>query len=126
MCDHDNGLAQILVQLAQHLQDDFRVFGIEVARGFVSEENFRLIDDRPRDGYALLLTAGKFRGLVMQAACQAEHLRYHVETMGIEPVAMNKLGDGDIAFGRQGRKQVESLKDEADFVAAQFGAGGVA
>src|SRR5207249_8780598 len=66
VCDHDNGLAQILVQLAQHLQDDFRVFGIEVARGFVSEENFRLIDDRPRDGYALLLTAGKFRGLVMQ------------------------------------------------------------
>src|SRR5258708_2721284 len=43
-----------------------------------------------------------------------------------ESVAMNKLRDGDIALGRQGGEQIETLKDEADFVAAQFGARGVA
>ena len=39
---------------------------------------------------------------------------------------MNKLRDGDIPFGRQRGEQIETLEDEADFVAAQFGARGVA
>ncbi len=39
---------------------------------------------------------------------------------------MNELRYGDISFGRQCRKQIESLEDEADLVAAQFGARGVA
>ena len=57
----------------------------------------------------------------MQASRQPEHLRDDVEAVRIEPVTMNKLRDGDISFGRQSREQIESLKDEADLVAAQFG-----
>src|SRR6266851_2036784 len=124
--DHDDGLAQIFIQLPQHLQHDFRVFRIQVSCGFIGEENLRLIDDRPRDGHALLLTAGKLRGLVMKTSRQTEHLRYDIEAVRVESVAMNKLRDGDIALGRQGGEQIETLKDEADFVAAQFGARGVA
>ena len=62
----------------------------------------------------------------MKTSCQAKHLGYDIEAMRVETIAMNKLGDGDIPFGRQSGKQIETLKDEADFVAAQFGAGGVA
>ena len=94
---------------------------LPVSRGLVREENLRLIDDRPRDGYALLLAAGEFRGFVVQTPCQTEHLRHNIEAVRVESVAMNKLRDGDIPFGRQSREQIESLKDEADLVAAQFG-----
>ena len=62
----------------------------------------------------------------MKSSRQAEHLRYNVEAMGIETVPMNKLRDGDVPFGCQRREQIEALKDEADFVAAQFGACGIA
>src|SRR6267143_1552454 len=124
--DHDDGLAQIFVQLPQHLQHDFRVFRIQISRGLVGEENLRLIDDRARDGHALLFAAGEFRGLVMKAPRQTEHLRYDIEAMRVESVAMNKLRNGDIALGRERGEQIETLKDEADFVAAQFGARGVA
>jgi hypothetical protein len=46
--------------------------------------------------------------------------------MRIEAISMDELGDGDVAFGAERRKQIETLKDEADFVAAQAGALGVA
>src|SRR5260370_10182210 len=62
----------------------------------------------------------------MKTSRQAEHLRYNVEAMRIETVAMNKLCDGDIAFGCQRREQIETLKDEADFVSVQFCSRGIA
>src|SRR5260370_22277141 len=61
----------------------------------------------------------------MKTARQAEHLGYDIETVRIETVTMNKLRDGDIPFGRKGGEQIETLEDEADFVAAQFGSPGV-
>ena len=59
----------------------------------------------------------------METPAQAEHLRHHVEAVGVESVAMNELRDGDIALGRECGKQIEALENETDFVAAQFGAG---
>ncbi len=62
----------------------------------------RLIDNRPRDGHALLLAAGEFRGFVMKATRQTEHLCHDIEAVGVKTIAVNKLRDGDIALGRQG------------------------
>jgi hypothetical protein len=62
----------------------------------------------------------------MKAPRQAKHLRYNVEAMRIETVTMNELRDGDVPFGCQRGEQIEALKNEADFVAAQFGARGIA
>ena len=62
----------------------------------------------------------------MQASGKTKHLGDDLEAVGVEAVAMNKLRDGDVALGRQGRKQVEALKHEADFVAPQFCARGIA
>src|SRR5207245_10288554 len=47
------------------------------------------------------------------------------EAVRIESVAVNVLGDGDIALGRERGQQIETLKDEADFVPAELGASGV-
>ena len=63
---------------------------------------------------------------MVQAACQAKHLGDHLEAVRIEAVAVNELGDGDVAFGGQGREEIETLENETDFVAAQLGARRVA
>src|SRR5579863_8476688 len=124
--DHDNGLAEVFVQTAQHFEDDFGIFGVEVAGRLVSKQNFWLVDDGASDGHALLFAARHFGWLVSEAAVEAEHFGDDVEAMGIEAVAMNVLGDGDIAFGGERGEEVEALKDEADFAAAELGALGIA
>ena len=60
------------------------------------------------------------------AARQVQHFRYDIESVRIESVAMNKLRDSDVALGGQRRQQIESLKHETDFAAAEFGALSVA
>src|SRR5690349_21951323 len=43
--NHDNCLAQILVQLPQHLENDVGVFCVEIAGRFIGEEYLGLVDD---------------------------------------------------------------------------------
>ena len=59
------------MQFAQQLQDDGLVRLIEIAGGLVGQNQLRLIDQRARDGHALLLAAGKLRGNMVQAVAQA-------------------------------------------------------
>ena len=62
----------------------------------------------------------------MEASGKTQHFGDHIEAVWIEAIAVNELGDGDVAFGGEGGKQIETLKDEADFVATEPGALGVA
>ena len=66
--DHHDGLAQIFVQLAQHFEHDVGIFRVEVTRWLVGKQDFWFVDDRARDGHALLLAAGKLGRFVMQAS----------------------------------------------------------
>ena len=45
---------------------------------------------------------------------------------GSKAVAVNVLRDGDIAFGGERRKQIKTLKNETDLVAAELGSLGIA
>ena len=62
----------------------------------------------------------------MEATGKAQHFCDYVEAVRIEAIPVNELRDGDVALGGEGRKQIETLKDEADFVATEPGALGVA
>ena len=55
--DHQHGLSQLFVRLAQHVEDNFRVLGIQVAGGFVGQYDRGTIDQGSRQGHALLLAA---------------------------------------------------------------------
>jgi hypothetical protein len=77
--DHEDGLAQPLVQVAQNLEHGFGVLGVEVAGGLVGQQNGRVVDDGARDGHALLLAAGERVGLVIQPAGDAEQAQHLVE-----------------------------------------------
>src|ERR1700674_5471005 len=68
--DHENCVAGI-VQLAKDLQDDGFVDFVEIAGGLIREDQLGLIDERARDGHALLLAAGKLRRKMRQPVAQA-------------------------------------------------------
>src|SRR5580704_5870480 len=55
--DHQDGLAEALVQVAQQSQYRGGVLGIQVPGGFVRQQNSRMIHNGPRNRHALLLAA---------------------------------------------------------------------
>ena len=99
---------------------DFAGGGVEIAGGLIREKNFGAIHERARDGHALLLAAGKFRGPVTQAVSQAHALQSFADTAG--PFSALDFREAkrqfDVFFERHARKQIEGLKDHADGVAA--------
>src|SRR5256885_4350894 len=58
---HQNRVSGV-VQFVENLEDDRFVGLVEISGGFVGKNNLRLIDQRTRDGHALLLAAGELRG----------------------------------------------------------------
>ena len=63
--DHENGLSETDVQIAQQSQHGIRVDGIEIAGRFIGQQNSRLVHDGARDRHALLLAARKRAGLMI-------------------------------------------------------------
>ena len=124
--DHDDCLAEILIELAEQAKDSFGAFSIEVAGGFIGQDNLWFADDGPSQRYALLFTAGKLRGLVLQAAAQAEEIGNDLEAVRIESISVNVLGQSDVVVRIESGEQIETLKHEADFVTAKQSARGIA
>src|ERR1700691_556410 len=117
--DHDDGLAKILVELTQEVQDGFGTFGVEVAGGLVAQDDFWFADNGASERHALLFAAGKFRRLVFEPATQAEQVSDDLEAMRIESISVDVLGQGDVVIRVESREQIKSLKNKANFVAAQ-------
>ena len=60
------------IQLAEELDDFLARAGVEVARRLVAHQDRRVVDQRPGDGDALLLAAGKLARMVVQPVAQAD------------------------------------------------------
>src|ERR1043165_6542371 len=118
--DHDDGLVEAVVHLLKHVQDDGRVLAVEVARRLVGE------DDGARQGDALLLAAGKLQRLVVHLVFKLEHAEDFASAFGVAATvfaaAVYAFGELEVAFGGEGREEVEALEDEADFASADVGA----
>src|SRR5258708_3463814 len=65
--DHDDRLAEILVQLVEQVQHVVGALAIEIAGRLVGDDDLRVVDDRARDGDALLLTARELPRIVRLA-----------------------------------------------------------
>ena len=125
--DHQHGLAEFLIREPQHAEHDVGVLGIQVARGLVGQHDGRLVDERARQSYALLLASGKLGGTMPQTLGQAEKIGDAVEVRGIAvAVAGNFAARSSILRTRvERRQQVEFLEDESDLALAHAGALGV-
>src|SRR5438128_12594499 len=70
---HERDGPSFLAELAEQLQDDFARVRVEVASGFVGENQSRLVDQRARDGGALLLASGKLHRPMPGAVVHLHH-----------------------------------------------------
>ena len=112
--DHQDGLPQPPVQVAQNLQHGLRILRVEIPGGLVGQQNRRVIHNRPRNRHALLLAAGERIRFVIQPLPdpqQAQHfLEFGFRLRGRAPdVARHR----DVVARRQVGQQVEFLEHES-------------
>src|SRR5689334_19462276 len=117
--NHHNGLAQLVVEAPQHTQNVFRILGVQVTRGLIGQQYFGLVDYGPGDGHPLLLASREFRRAMAHSFAEAEHAGDDLEAVRIESIAMNMLGDGDIAKGIERGQKIKSLEHKAYFMPSQ-------
>jgi hypothetical protein len=73
-----NGLLELLLKLAEQVQDFFGTLGVQVARGFVRHDQGRVGDDGPCDAHALLLATGELPGPVPGPIGDAHELQRQI------------------------------------------------
>ena len=120
--EHERG-AEFMVQIKEQLLNRAPVVAIEVASGFVSEEDFGLVNKSPSECDALLLASRKLNRVVIYAGGKAHFIE---ETLGLGfSVATAEQVDrhGDVFQRRERGYQLKILKDEADLLPPQSGAG---
>ena len=113
--DDDHGRA-ILGQFAHHGEDFVGQLGIQRRGGLVEQQHLRLHRERPCDRHALLLSAGKSRGIHVGLVFQvhpaqtllAELLRFLARQTAHAPRRLD-----DVAQHSHVRPQVELLEHEA-------------
>src|SRR5579859_1686962 len=105
------------VQLAKYLQDNLFVSFVEIARGLVGQDDFRLIDKRAGDGYSLLLAAGKLRGKVRHTLTHADAAQGFFRLLLVGH-AVEILGEHHVFKRVEIGDEVKLLEDEADFFGA--------
>src|SRR5262249_1353385 len=114
--DHEDGVASA-VKFAEQADDEFFVGFVEVAGGFVGENQLGLIDEGTGDGYTLLLATGKLRREMREAVAEADALEGFSGLFFVGD-AVKILGEHDVFYRAEIGTQVERLKDEADFLGA--------
>jgi hypothetical protein len=120
--DDDDGDA-IPVHLFENFHHLVRGFGVEGAGGFVSEDDFGLADERPRNGHPLLLPARHLVGQMVGPVLQPDPVEVfdgEVEAFfAVHFLVVEREGDVFSCIFK--RKQIERLKDEAEEAVAILG-----
>jgi len=108
------------MKLAEKLQDGSLVLFIEISCGLIGQNKFRMIDQRSRDGHALLLAARKVRGKMLQAVPQA-NASQGFGGLFLIGNAVEILRQHDVFKRREIRYEMELLENETDFIGAITG-----
>src|SRR5262249_26215540 len=121
--DHEHGLAQFLVGLPQHVQHGVGIRGVEIAGGFVGENNRRPVQQSARQCHPLLLASGELAGTMSQPGGYSKQVcdATHEFAVDVSVATCYVVGDFNVAKCIQRWEQIESLEDEADFALAHAG-----
>ena len=119
MRDHHDRLTVILHGLLHELEQLSPGSRIEVAGGFVGEDDFRATGECSGSRDALLLAAGQFGRLVGQAVAEREDVDYVVEPLRVRLAAGYVHRERDVLARVQRRHQIERLEHEAHLVAPE-------
>ena len=116
---HQGG-ALFAIQRQQQFQHDAAGGSVEVAGGFVGQENGRTQREGARQRHALLLAAGELHGVVIAAPAsptRSSSSRARSPPAGFGPAS--SIGKQHVFFRRQRGDQVIGLEDESDLAPAQ-------
>ncbi len=114
MCRENQGRPVCLVQLKEEIGNRLGVLEVEIASGFVGEENARLARECAGDRDPLLFAARKASRFVCEPMGQTNGGQGRLCPLaGVREVADLKR-EGDIVERRQGWQQVKRLEHEAD------------
>ena len=121
--DEQDGDAALLVQALEDAHDLDAGARVEVAGGFVGQDDRRLVDQRAGDGDALLLAAGELVRHVVIALAEPDRVerrqRALVPLGGLEAVLRAvEQRQLDVVERGRARQQVEALEHEADLLVA--------
>lgn len=114
----DNDGEALAIELLEKGEDVFAAGTVEVACGFVTQQQTRLIDQRSRDGSSLHLAAGKFVGTMVAPVIEANFPQEFIHP-GVRAATGEESRQGNILSNRQRGQQAKMLKDKADLLAPQ-------
>src|SRR4051812_4754862 len=123
MGDQDQGRGVLAVHVEKEVADVFPRVLVEVARGFIREEDPGTVHEGAGKRHALLLAAGKLGGVVTATGAETDGVERRMGALPGRVVTLQLQWQHDVLFRGERRKQVERLKDEADQPAADRGAG---
>ena len=116
--DHDNGVAVLLVDLLDELEDLLRGRVIERTCRLVTEQNIRIFDYGSADGNSLLLTALK---LIRELIAVLEKSEYLQKLVNIERLIGEVCARLDILLYIQVRDKIVHLENVAEVLAPVIG-----
>ena len=127
--DEDERCALPLVEVEEKVEDGLPVGGVEVAGGFVGEDDGGLEDEGAGESDALLLTAGELDGVVIGAVGEADGGEegagageaFGGGATGKLGVGVELVGEEDIFERGEGGDELVGLEDEAEGAAADGG-----
>jgi hypothetical protein len=121
--DDDEGFVVVVGEFEEERHDFRAVFGIEVAGGFVGEEDIGIVDKGAGDGGALLFAPGEFGGEMVKAVAEADFF----EGIGggvCGAFQADHGGEANIFEGGEFGEEEVILKDVAHVTIAQAGEAG--
>ena len=115
---HDD--QSVLSNVSQEVHDLDAGLGVKSTGRFVSQENFRIVDQGTRNGDALHLTARKLRGLLPDVLGQPDVFQGFQGALAAFASGDTGEGQRQLNVGQDGlvRDQVVGLENEADAVVA--------
>ena len=124
MRHEDDGLAGA-VEFGENLHDFEAGLFVEVAGGFVGEDDGRVVGECAGDGDALALAAGELRGARVVAAFEAEAVEEGFGACSHFAAACARVlhGEADVLEDGEVGEEVEGLEDHADGAVADAGGG---
>ncbi len=117
--DHHDGLIQRGDRVAQEPQELAAGGRVQVAGGFVGEDQRGSGDQRSSHGDALLLPAGQLGGGMREPVADPQRADQLVAPRGIDLAARELQREQDVLESRQSGEEIEALEHEADPLAAQ-------
>jgi hypothetical protein len=123
MSDEDNCGFFISGKLGEELNHDGAGGGIEVAGGFIGEENGRAVDEGTSDGGTLELAARELVRTVVGAITQTDSGKEFAGAGfgGGGDATGEEEGEQNVLLDREGGEEMKELKNKTDFVATKCG-----